>query len=187
MIFIERPLESTGAIPVQNLTFRNYLKSGYLGFNATVEDWELHSSLYFPDVRLKSYLEIRNHDNQRKDMIYAIPAFWKGILYDTDAMNAVESLFENFTYSDFQYIRHKAPKYGLDFSVKSVKLSELAKEILNISYFSLNNQNDGEADFLQPAIELVNKGLTPADVIINKWQNEWKNKLTSLVLHTKLS
>ena len=187
MIFIERPLESTGAIPVQNLTFRNYLKSGYLRFNATVEDWELHSSLYFPDVRLKSYLEIRNHDNQRKDMIYAIPAFWKGILYDTDAMNAVESLFENFTYSDFQYIRHKAPKYGLDFSVKSVKLSELAKEILNISYFSLNNQNDGEADFLQPAIELVNKGLTPADVIINKWQNEWKNKLTSLVLHTKLS
>lgn len=187
MIFIERPLESTGAIPVSNLTFREYLRSGYQGFNPTIEDWELHSSLYFPDVRLKTYLEIRNHDNQKDALIPSIPAFWKGILYNKSAMDEVETILSRYSYSDFCTMRKKAPKYGLDFSVGQRKLTELAYEIINISYQSLKTVDTGEDEYLLPLKRLVKLGMTPADVIINKWQNEWKNKLFDLIEYSKLS
>ena len=186
MIFIERPLECTGAIPVRNLTFRQFLKSGYLGFNPTVEDWMLHSSLYFPDVRLKSYIEIRNHDNQRNELIPAIPAFWKGLLYNNDAICAAEQIVNQLTYQDFQYIRHKAPKFGLDFSLRNTKISELAYEILKISYESLKNDGSRDEQYLEPVMEQVKKAITPADIIISNWQNIWKNKLSELIKYTKL-
>ena len=187
MIFIERPLESTGAIPVQNLTFRQYLKSGWLGFNATVEDWELHCSLYFPDVRIKTYLEIRNHDNQRQNLIPAIPALWKGLLYNNDAIVAANELLQTFTYRDFQAVRQKVPRYGLDFSVKKCKISELAKEITGISYQSLKTAGHGEESCLEPLIELLNKGLTPADIIISNWQNCSNNNLFELINYSKIA
>lgn len=186
MIFIERPLECTGAIPVRNLTFRQFLKCGYLGFNPTIEDWELHSSLYFPDVRLKSYLEIRNHDNQRSSLIPSVPAFWKGIIYNDDAVEAAEKLLEPFTYCDFQNMRHKAPKFGLDFSIKNRKISELALELLNISMHGLKHDAAGDEKYLIPVLELVKKGVTPADLIIQKWENQWKNRLFELAEYSKL-
>lgn len=187
MIFIERPLEATGAIPVKNLTFRQFLKTGYLGFNPTVEDWDLHCSLYFPDVRLKSYIEIRNHDNQRSELIPSVPAFWKGVLYNKEVSDAVENLLESFNYQDFQYIRHRAPKFGLNFSVNNIKISELALEILNMSYQSLKSFSMGEEEYLLPVINLIKSGHTPADIIINKWKYEWKNKLADLVQYSKLA
>ena len=44
------------------LTFKQYMEKGFEGFYPTLEDWKLHSNLYFPEVRLRNFIEIRNHD-----------------------------------------------------------------------------------------------------------------------------
>ena len=62
MIFIER---DNKLIPLEGkITFRDFMNSGYLDYQATMDDYITHSSLCFPDVRLKNYIEIRNHDSQ---------------------------------------------------------------------------------------------------------------------------
>lgn len=189
MIFIERSnhLFEKVAIKVENLTFREFMKNGYNGYWATKDDWLLHLSLYFPDVRFKNYIEIRNHDNQRNDLICAVPALWKGLIYNNSAMDEVNSLLSNLTYFDFEYLRRVTPQKGLAMTIKHKHLKILAKEIVDISYGSLKSYDEGEEIYLTPLIELLSKGLCPADIIISKWENEWRGDISKLVQYCRLS
>ena len=47
-----------------------------------LRDWIDHLSTAFPEVRLKSFLEMRGADGGRWGRICALPAFWVGLLYD---------------------------------------------------------------------------------------------------------
>lgn len=187
MIFIEREIDGVKtAVRVENCTFRQFLKDGYLGFFANMQDWETHLSLYFPDVRFKSYIEIRNHDNQCADLICAVPALWKGLIYNQDAMNAAKGIIKQFTYFDFAYLRKKTPQYGLNMKIKGVKLADIARELVEISYESLKSFGSGEEILLEPLKSLAAKGLTPADIIIDKWKNEWNCDIAKLVEYSVL-
>lgn len=184
MLFIERNNFKNGTIQVKNLTFSQFLREGYNGYSATIEDWDLHSSLYFPEVRLKSFLEIRNHDNQKSDLISSIPAFWKGLMYNPDAIAQINSMLEKFTYLDFQYMRHKTPKVGLDLDIRGRNLWDLAKEIVNISYQSL--KMTGEESYLEPIKSLVDLKITPADILIENWNGIWNKDISKLVEYSAL-
>lgn len=182
MIFIERPYALD--CPVKNMTFRRFLNEGYCGINATFQDWEQHCSLYFPEVRLNSYIEIRNHDNQRAELIPSIPAFWKGIMYNNDALDEVNRIFSGFSYLDFEYMRHRTPSVGLDLIVGNYKLKDLAKEIINISYQSLKITD--EERYLEPIKSLADEGLVPADIIIKNWETVWNKDLSKLIEYSLL-
>ena len=72
MIFIQRndlDFEING-----DITFDEYMKNGFNGAEATLEDYELQANLYFPEVRLRNFIEIRNHDCVGGDLKYAILA-----------------------------------------------------------------------------------------------------------------
>ncbi len=187
MIFIERKIDGKKVfVKVENRTFRQFLKEGYQGFYANMQDWETHLSLYFPDVRFKSYIEIRNHDNQRSDLICAVPALWKGLVYNQDAMDTAKDIVKQFTYFDFAYLRRKTPQYGLDMKIKGMKLADIARELVNISYESLKSFGKGEEILLEPLKNFTAKGLTPADIIIDKWTNEWNGNIAKLVEYSEL-
>src|SRR5689334_9657856 len=47
-----------------------------------LSDWSDHLSTAFPEVRLKSFLEMRGADGGPLAHIAALPAFWVGLLYD---------------------------------------------------------------------------------------------------------
>ena len=70
MIFIQRggqPIEING-----DITFEEYMNSGYCGISPSLEDYELQSNLCFPEVRLRNFIEIRNHDCVGNGLQYAI-------------------------------------------------------------------------------------------------------------------
>ena len=187
MIFIERFINGKkAALKTDNITFRQFLKYGWQGFIANKQDWETHLSLYFPDVRFKSYVEIRNHDNQRPEFICAVPALWKGLIYNNEAMEAAQKLLKDFTYQDFEYLRSETPKYALDIEIKNYSLKDIAKEIVKISYNSLKMYAKSEETLLEPLKELIEKGLTPADVIIDKWEHLWNKDVSQLIKYSIL-
>ena len=182
MIFIERVINGVKtAIKIENLTFRQFMKQGYEGFDAQKNDWETHLSLYFPDVRFKSYIEIRNHDNQREDLICAVPALWKGLLYNDNAMSAILDILKGFTYFDFEYVRRKTPRCGLDMKIKGIAIADIVREIVEISYQSLKEYTHGEEKYLEPLKLYTDKGVTPADVVIEKYYKEWNADLSKFV------
>ena len=69
-------------VNMTHLTFEQFLENGFEDQRATVEDWAIHLTTLFPEVRIKKYLEIRCFDNQPFENMLAVPALTKGIFFD---------------------------------------------------------------------------------------------------------
>ena len=162
MIFINR--ENRTVSLNGRITFKEFMNKGYEGFRANIDDWKLHSNLYFPEVRLRSFIEIRNHDCVGGGLEYSIPALYKGIMYNSDAVNEVERLLGKYFYQEINELRYNVAKYGIHAKIRKQKASDIAKEVLNISYNSLSKQGLDEEKFLEPIIELLDKNKMPADL-----------------------
>lgn len=179
MIFINR---ENSPIPLKGkLTFEDFINGGYFDFDADIEDFKLHANLYFPEVRLRNFIEIRNHDCVGKDMIYAVLSIYKGILYNESALSEIEELFAQFNYNDFSELRYNIPKSALNAHIKGVEVSHIAKEILYISEKSLIEMDTKEEIFLDPIKELVEDGVCPADIIIRNWNGIWNKDIKKLI------
>lgn len=74
------------------LTFEQFLHTGYKERKATLQDWELHLATLFPEIRLRGFLEIRNLDAQPFEHLLAGVMLWKGILVDPNARAEAWSL-----------------------------------------------------------------------------------------------
>lgn len=179
IIFINRediPIEVKGKI-----NFREFMEKGFGDFDAELDDFKLHANLYFPEVRLRNFIEIRNHDCVGKDMIYAVLAIYKGILYNDGAMDEIEELFSGFSYKDFAELRYNVPKNALGAEICKIRAGEIAKEILYIAEKSLIEMNTCEEKFLEPVKELTFAGLCPADIILRNWNGLWNKDVKKLV------
>ena len=166
MIFIQREdkiIEINGRI-----NFKEYLDKGFAGYYATIEDFKLHANLAFPDVRLNSFIEIRNHDCVPEDYMYSLLAIYKGIMYDDAALESATELVEKFDYSAISELRYRVPREALSTRLGHYKIKDICKEIIEIAYYSLKTKFDREEQFLLPIKELTYKGLTPGDITTEK-------------------
>ena len=146
------------------LTFKQFIEEGYEGFEADIEDWKLHSNLYFPEVRLRNFIEIRNHDCVGGGLEYSIPALYKGIMYNSDAVSEAEKLLEKYFFSEINELRYNVAKYGIHSKIRNLKVSDICKELTKISANSLKKQKLDEEKFLEPIIELLHENKMPADL-----------------------
>ena len=179
IIFINRegmPVEIRGKI-----NFEEFMENGFGDFEAEIDDFKLHANLYFPEVRMRNFIEIRNHDCVSKDMIYAVLAIYKGILYSDGAMGEIDELFADYTYTDFAELRYNVPKSALSAKIKGVTISNIAREILYISEKSLIEMDTKEEKFLEPIKELTFDCVAPADIIIRNWNGIWNKDISKLI------
>ena len=183
MIFINRngqPVDINGKI-----TFEEFMEKGFEGFEAEIEDFELQANLYFPEVRLRNFVEIRNHDCVNNGFQYAMLAIYKGILYNQTAIKETEELFKEFTYREFAELRYNVPKNALSAKIKDHTAADIAKEILYIAEKSLIENNTGEEKYLDELKELTMYGVTPADIIIRNWNGIWNKDIRKLIKYVK--
>ncbi len=101
MFFLKR---SDGYHPL-HLPFGRFWAEGWQGHKASIDDWELHLSTLFPNVRLRSYLEVRHADASTRELARALPALWLGVLYDETARRAAWELVASWTYAVFDVIQ----------------------------------------------------------------------------------
>ena len=162
MIFInreDRPVSLNG-----RLTFKQFMEKGYEGFVANIEDWKLHSNLYFPEVRLRNFIEIRNHDCVGGGLEYSIPALYKGIMYSSSAVEEVESIMNKYFYRELNELRYDVARYGINAKIRGERVREICKKLISISHYSLIMQGNNEEKFLEPIIELLEKNKVPTDM-----------------------
>jgi len=163
MIFINR--ENRTLSINGRLTFKQFMEKGYEGFEANIDDWKLHSNLYFPEVRLRNFIEIRNHDCVGGGLEYSIPALYKGILYNSSAIQEIENLIGKYYPREINELRYDVARFAINSKIRGQKIADICKEILKISYTSLKEQGYNEEKFLEPIIELLKKNKIPADLI----------------------
>jgi glutamate--cysteine ligase len=170
-------------IDAAGLSFRDFLDgrlSVLPGEKPLVSDWIDHLSTAFPEVRLKSFLEMRGADGGRWSKICALPALWVGLLYDTAALDAAWDEVKGWSLEGRQRLRDEVPKLGLSAPTPTgEKLGELGARILDIAAAGLksrarhNASGDDESGFLAPLREIVARGATPAEMLLERYRGEW--------------
>src|SRR3989337_2957986 len=83
------------------------------GEKPMLSDFTDHLSTIFPEVRLKSFLEMRGADGGPWNRICALPALWVGLLYDSEALDAAWDLVRHWTIDEHEEIRRAVPKLAL--------------------------------------------------------------------------
>ncbi|MEW6298667.1 MAG: glutamate-cysteine ligase family protein, partial [Thermodesulfobacteriota bacterium] len=166
-------------IDMTGIPFRRFLTEGHEGERATMEDWSLHLTTLFPEVRVKRYLEIRCIDNQPRELMLAVPALCKGVFYETDALWAAWDLVKKWSWEERVAAYLAAHRQALGARVRGVTLLDLAKELLLIAWEGLERHNqcnaagDNETIYLERLREELWKGQCPAYNVVEKWMGEW--------------
>ena len=145
------------------LTFRQYMEKGFEDYYPTIDDWKLHTNLFFPEVRLRNFIEIRNHDSVEGDLKYSVPAFYKGIFYTHSAFEEVEEILSKFTTTEIKELRYNVARYAIDSKISNKPILPICKELVEIAYYSLKTEGNNEEQFLEPLIEMLKKGKCPAE------------------------
>lgn len=177
-------------IDAAGLSFRDFLKgelSVLPGELPTIDDWNDHLSTAFPEVRLKTFLEMRGADGGPWDRICALPALWVGLLYDQGALDAAWDLVKGWTMEEREALRSSVPKLALDAPVPGGRtLRDIAGEVLDIAGSGLsararlNGSGDSESGFLEPLREIVRTGKVPAQVLLDRYNGAWGGDLSKV-------
>jgi len=177
-------------VDAAGLSFRDFL-AGKLpvlpGELPTVGDWKDHLSTAFPEVRLKSFLEMRGADGGPWNRICALPAFWVGLLYDQTALDAAWDLVKHWTIEDHARVRAEVPRLGLNaMTPRGRTLAELGREVLAIADLGLKNRarlnaaGDSEQGYLTPLHDIVARAQTPAERLLEAYHGRWGGDLSKL-------
>ena len=164
-------------------SFRDFLDGRLAvlpGEKPTIADFTDHLSTAFPEVRLKSFLEMRGADGGRWGRICALPALWVGLLYSPTALDAAWDLVKHWSIADREALRHAVPREALAAAVPGGgTMRELAAKVLDIAAAglteraALNAAGDNESGFLDPLREVVASGMTFADRLLERYHGAW--------------
>ena len=175
-------------VDAAGLSFRDFMR-GELpvlpGELPTLEDWNDHLSTAFPEVRLKTFLEMRGADGGPWNRICALPALWVGLLYDGAALDAAWDLVKGWSIDERQALRDAVPRLALDAPLPGGgKLRDIAAEVIDIAHAGLsargrgNFAGDDETGFLDPLREIARSGKVPAERLLERYHGAWNGDVS---------
>jgi glutamate--cysteine ligase len=176
-------------IDVAGKSFRDFLSRkipAVAHLTPMMSDWADHLTTIFPEVRLKSFLEMRGTDGGAWRRICGMPALWVGIYYDGVALDAAWDMVKDWTAEERQALRDAVPKQALGAPFRDTNVREVARRMIEISSAGLRRRAalDGsgmsEDGFLNPLRELVDRGYTRADEMLRLYHGAWNGDLTPL-------
>jgi len=174
-------------LPAEGMTFRQFVKTGYEGHRATLTDFDRHLTTLFPEVRLKRVIELRGADAVPSGLTCALPALWKGILYDAEALAAAWELVEDWSFEEREAALDAVSREGLAADVPGGPVLPLARELVSIAFGGLRRighpgeSRSDERGFLEPLFEQLETGRSPGQVILDRWEGDWGGSFERLI------
>jgi glutamate--cysteine ligase len=167
-----------------HITFRNFWRHGFEGHIALVDDWKLHLTTLFPEVRLKGgFVEVRGGDMGALDHQLALGALWKGILYDREACQEAFALVADLSFPERLALGESAAKRALAGSIKGAPLLPLARELVQIAKRGLTRINE-ETSYLQFVEEIAARGQSPAEQMVQRFDGNIEKLLRGIAMNS---
>ena len=170
-------------------SFRDFMRGrlpALPGEYPTMADWEDHLTTAFPEVRLKQFLEMRGADGGPWKRLCALPAFWVGLLYNASNLDACLQIIQDWSIEDRAQLLTDVARHGLKAEIGGRSVLQLARELVDMAHQGLaarqrlSASGDDESGFLNPLQRIIDRGQTPAERLLNCWQNEWHESLQPL-------
>ncbi len=177
-----------GYIDASGQSFRDYM-NGTLpalpGEVPTIADWFDHMSTAFPEARVKNYIELRGADAGPWGRLCALSAFWTGLLYDDQALDAAWDLVKSWTQEDREKLYHDVPTQALKAEINGRSVQDVAREIIELSFGGLQRRarldaaGNDETKFLDPLRIIADSGISPAEHMLDLFNGPWKGDITN--------
>ena len=167
---------------VAGKSFRDFMAGKLEGFEGEIPhmgDWTDHMTTNFPEVRLKKYLEMRGTDGGPWRSLCALPAYWVGLLYDSDAQSAAWDMIKDWSIEEQARMRDDVPAQGLKTPFRGGTVQDLAKQSLEIASAGLKRRarkdaaGNDESGFLDTLRGIAETGRTPAEELLDAYANRW--------------
>jgi glutamate--cysteine ligase len=142
-------------------------------------DWTDHLTTAFPEVRLKTFLEMRGADGGPWRQLCALPALWVGLCYDAAALDAAAELVADWTPAEREAMRRDVPRLALAAPLRTRSLRDVALEVLDLAREGLSRRarrsviGEDETHFLDPLFAIAQSGRTPAEDLLDDFRTRW--------------
>ncbi len=124
-------------------------------------------SMFFTDVRLKTYIEIRPADAMPIPYVIAYAALIKGLFYDPASLDDLDELLGSVRRADYEQAKEALMASGYDAEAYGMRASALCDEVVAIAKRGLD---EGDRALLEPLARLVAQRVTLADLAENELQ-----------------
>lgn len=152
----------------------------------TRTDFADHMTTAFPEVRAKTYIEMRGADAGPWENLCALPALWVGLLYDQATLDEAYQWIKPWSHANVLELRELAPKYALEGKASVGSIADIAKKMVALADQGLKARNvqdtngRDESHFLAPLHEINQTGKTLADKMLEDYHGKWGGKLAPL-------
>jgi glutamate--cysteine ligase len=175
---------------VAGASFRSFMREGLVvdgvRMQATLRDFSDHLTTIFPEVRIKRVLEVRAADSGPLPRLCALPALYKGLLYDGRARDDAWALMETPTSAELHRLRADVARQGMAARHRGQPVSRLCERLVDIADSGLSRLNERDAEgrseavFLEPLVATVQSGKTYAEALLDRWREGWHGSLKPL-------
>lgn len=145
----------------------------------TIDELEHLMTMVFPDVRTKGFIEIRMMDSLPSPINFGMVALLKGLFYDSDNVEKLYKIFEDFTEEDINKAKKSIIEEGIKGIYKGKNIIEWGRILLDLSRDGLS---EGELHYLKPIEEILNEETTLAKLQGDRSKKTIKNVLESNIL-----
>jgi glutamate--cysteine ligase len=150
-------------VPAKGKTFRSYMNFGHQDSFPSWDDWELHQTSVFPEVRVKHFIELRGADAGPIPLAMAGIAMWTGALYDEGALSAANELALEFqSAQDTDQAFSGAIRDGLNYVIGDATLVNWAERLMAIAKTGLSHWQPESLPLLAPLERQIQSGQSPA-------------------------
>ncbi len=173
-------------IDATGLSFKDFLKgelSVLPGEKPTMKDYDDHLTTAFPEVRLKTFLEMRGADGGPWARLCALPAFWVGLLYDKKSLDAASDYVADWTQAERDKLRDEVPKTALKTPFRDKTVRDIALDVLELAHAGLKRRKQldsiglDETNYLKPLFLIAESGITPAEEMLRAYERRWKGDI----------
>ncbi|HEY0101612.1 MAG TPA: glutamate-cysteine ligase family protein [Pyrinomonadaceae bacterium] len=171
------------------MKFGDFLARGCDTLSPVFGDWADHLTTIFTDARLKQHLELRSADCGSLPHALAFQAYWKGLLYDPEALDAALRLAPNLDRADALALRAAVARDALAAPrTAGVDVLALAKESIALAVEGLTRIAPDELSYLDMLREqVVADELSPADILLRNWHGSWHASTPRLLEHLRIA
>jgi glutamate--cysteine ligase len=148
-----------------------------------MDDFDDHISTIFPEVRLKTFLEMRGADAGPQARLCALSALWTGLLYDQTSLDGAWELVKGWTAAERQALRSAVPVLGLKAPIRNTTAQKIAQDVVALARAGLSRRNnlnssgDNETIFLSELEAIAESGVSPAERLLALYNGDWKRDL----------
>lgn len=196
---IPRFIDEVSAVPMffvrrdgQYIDYSGHSFGEFLGHCSCPEtpifqDFTDHLSTIFTEARLKPHVEQRSIDSGSLEMVTAALAFWKGLMYDAEALDGALKLLPRMKREEFLELQREVARHGLDAKLRGDPVIKLAEASIDLARSALERIAPDEARYLDVLEQLViRERICPADILIRNFTGSWNGDVRKVIEYSRI-